>query len=165
MGHQLGICGMYQLTSLDPVLDVEYEHPLHSFALSSDVSRRIGPWYYDLEGFFGMDPYQTEINQLPNSGRNVYYLGAKSLAAYRFAVNSGFVQDIEPVLLLSVLAPDTRDLAVNRLELLAGINLHFDKHVALRLNGDLILANNEVSTSERAVASGSKIILEYIVKW
>lgn len=162
---QLGLNGIYQLATLHPFLDVEYEHPLHLFALSLDVSRSNGPWYYDFETFFGMDPFQTEMNQLPDNGRNVYYGGAKTLAAYRFAVNSNFVQGIEPVVLLSILAPDTRDIDVNRLEILGGINLHFDKHVSLRLNGDLILANSEVDTGTRDVAAGSKIILEYMIKW
>jgi len=157
----LGLDGIYQHS----VSFAENEYPSNSYAMSIDLSRDIGSFYADLEAFLGMDPIETQLSDYYGDDRDVLFLGAKWLLAYYYDINSTVVKGIEPLFLFGILSPDTRYINANRIELLLGINIYFDEDMRLRLNGDLILANNKYNIYDRTIAAGSKVLLEFQLKW
>ena len=156
----LGLDGMYRYSL--PFAENEYFS--NTYAMSIDLSRGFGSLYTDLEAFFGMDPIENQSNDYYVGDGDVFFVGVKWLLAYCFGIDN-IIKGIEPLFLCSILSPDTRDIDVNKIELLSGVNIYFDENVRFGINGDLILANNEDNVHERAVADGSKVLLDLQLKW
>jgi hypothetical protein len=156
----LGLDGIYRRS----LSFAENEYPSNSYAISIDLSRKFGSLYTDLEVFFGMDPIETQLNDFYLDDRDVLFIGSKWLLAYYFDLNN-IIKGIEPLFLCGILSPDTRYLSVNKVELLLGVNIYLDKNVRFALNGDLILTNNKYNIHDRAIAAGSKVLLDLRLKW
>lgn len=157
----IGFDGVYQRSSHRP----EKEYPPNIYAMSIDLSWHTGSLYTDLEAFWGQDPIETQLNEFRGDNKDVLFSAVKWLLAYHWDTNKTVVKGVEPLFLSSILVPDTKYMAANRIELLLGVNIYLDKDVRLRLNGDLILSTNKYNTHDRTVAAGSKIVSELQLKW
>lgn len=156
----LGLDGIYRRS----LPFAENEYPSNSYAMSIGLIRDFGSLYTDAEVFFGMDPIETQLNDYLIDGRDVFFVGVKWLLTYYLNIDN-IIQGIEPLFLCSILSPDTRNIDVNKIELLLGINIYLDENVRFGINGDLVLINSTYNTRERAIASESKILLDLLLKW
>ncbi|MBI3004778.1 MAG: hypothetical protein HYY49_05115 [Ignavibacteriales bacterium] len=138
--------------------------PLDAFAVSADMSKKIGQYVSEAEIFIGKDPLQTKISGFVGDRRSVYFGAVRTLHVYRVDLDEKTVKAIEPVILLSFLAPDTRDVDVNQLQMLIGFNIYFDEDVRLLVNGDLILSNSRFNKDDRFY-TGSTVIAELQFRW
>lgn len=161
----LGLDGIYQLCTVHRFLEHEYEYPTHSYTFSMDVSNEIKTFYNELEGFLGLDPFQTQMSEISDDYREVLFFGTRWLSSYYFNTNRSVLKGVEPLLSLSILCSDVKYIQANSIELLSGINLHLKNNICVRLNGDLILTNTKYNTDERTIAAESKVLFESIIKW
>jgi hypothetical protein len=159
-----GINSIYQFCTIRSSVLSEY-YPVHSYVMTMDLSTQGKCWYHEIEGFFGLDPIETQLNEIAGQNQNVHFAAAKWLSAYNAKINSGFIQAVEPLVLCNILCPDITYIDANRLEILAGINLYLAENVRIRLNGDIILVTNKYNTEDRAIGADSKIVFESIITW
>lgn len=138
--------------------------PLDAFAFSMDLSKKIGHYVSEAEIFVGKDPMETRIGRLVGDRRSVYFGAMRSLHVYRLELDDKTLKAIEPVILLSFLAPDTRDFGVNQFQMLIGFNIYFDEDVRLLFNGDLILSNSRYRRDDRFY-TGSTVMTEIQFRW
>jgi hypothetical protein len=160
----IGISSVYQLCTIRSSVLSEY-YPVHSYVVTVDLSRQGKSWYHEFEGFLGLDPIETQLNEIAEANQDVHFAAAKWLSAYNAKITSGFPYAIEPLVLCNILCPDISYLEANRVELLAGINLYLAENVRVSLNGDLILVTNKYNTEERTIGADSKIVFESIITW
>lgn len=160
----IGIDGVYQLCTIRNTVLSEY-YPLHSFVVSLDGGRRWGIWMNEVEGFFGLDPIATQLNEISGYNERVHFIAAKWLSALSFELGHDLFKTLEPVLMCNIICPDLGACAIHRLEVLGGFNIFFDKNISIRTNAGLILLNNEDNTKDYTLGAGSKVLFEAMVKW
>jgi hypothetical protein len=160
----IGIDAIYQFCTIRSAVLPEY-YPVHSYVMGLDFSKEGQCWYHELEGFYGLDPIETQLNEISGQTQSVHFIAAKWLSAYHSKLGSSIIKAVEPLVLCSILCPDIQYVDANRIELLAGINIYLDEEVIIRFNGDLILTTNKYNTEDRVIGANSKVIFESIIKW
>jgi hypothetical protein len=165
-GGQAGLNGIVKAATPHIFFrDYDYEYPELTYALSLDFTKDAKAGYADIETFFGLDPYETQLSEFTGAEREVLFAALKGLIARRFDTNRNLVRAVEPLLLASFLIPDLDEEQVNRIEAMAGINFYFDDKLRLRLNGSLVFANSLADPGRRSIGADSRAGAEFQVRW
>ncbi len=133
-------------------------------AFSADLAFKAGRFRSEIEGVWGQDPVESYYRILKSIPETAAFTGGKLLITYSQPFKYKFLKAIEPVLLFSFLAPDTDEFEVHQIQCLTGLNVYIHKKVRIRINNDLIFANNALDTSVYATEN-SKFFVEVQTRW
>jgi hypothetical protein len=95
----------------------------------------------------------------------VYCVGAILSGGLGFDTDSRIIKTIEPLILLSVFVPNSKESENHVVQGLLGVNFYFTKKVRLRLNADLRLTKSEYDESGKYATNDSRAIAEVQVKF
>lgn len=98
---------------------------------------------YEVEVIGGVDPFDSEYNELFADGRKVYFAGISTLYSYKFDL-------LEPLLQLTYLLHDDGHKGYDTYEILSGINYHFSSNFKLALNMTETATNSKEALGERS---------------
>lgn len=134
------------------------------FAASVDAVYSSNSFSSDVEFFLGQDPIESQYRMLSGKSERAYFTAAKTTLTQKFQFDNELVKALEPVLLLTFLAPDVDNIDVNRVQLLLGFNIYLEKDVRLMMNSDVVLSNNRFNTKDRTLA-GSVLTMQLQFQW
>jgi len=118
---------------------------------------------FELSG--GKDPNRSDLLKRIGESRSVFFVGARALVVYGFRLNTAYVYKVEPLFGSVYLKPDIEQCQRNVMQLVPGVNIHFDDdgHQRWMNNIEMVFGSSNVNGALKR--QHIRYISQFFIAW